>query len=205
MNIRYCEICGKTLRIWQKYTCSIACKGKREKKETGGKCKNCKFCGRLFYTPGWLKEKGYGFYCSRKCHYKDETGKYRKDYHKIKRHCLNCGKRLKIVNVQQRKSKKYCSQECQWKYQGLLRRKDPKDLPSKYRLVLWARAVLKRGNCKCVECGSKEQLQAHHIKPKSKNKDLWYDLDNGQTLCVVCHAEKHIGEPCYDVILSKVG
>jgi len=51
----------------------------------------------------------------------------------------------------------------------------------------WRLAVFKRDGNKCVECGSSHDLEADHIKPKSKFPELVFDVDNGRTLCYECH------------------
>lgn len=58
-------------------------------------------------------------------------------------------------------------------------------------IAQWAAAVKVRDNHLCQECGSNKRLSAHHIKPRSKAPHLALDLDNGVTLCKMCHAEKH--------------
>lgn len=67
----------------------------------------------------------------------------------------------------------------------------------------WMDAVKKRDG-KCLFCGSKEELEADHIKPLAELlteyeitdreqarecKELW-NLDNGRTLCRKCHCNK---------------
>lgn len=77
----------------------------------------------------------------------------------------------------------------------------------------WRFAILKRDNFTCQNCGSKKPLEVHHIKPFSvifrefiqkysqfspieekeilirlaASYDEFWDIDNGQTLCVSCH------------------
>jgi hypothetical protein len=55
----------------------------------------------------------------------------------------------------------------------------------------WRKAVLKRDNETCQQCGSQENLQTHHIKSYAKFKELRFDLDNGVTLCLSCHKKQH--------------
>lgn len=55
----------------------------------------------------------------------------------------------------------------------------------------WRKSVLQRDGYKCVECGSTDRLNAHHIKPWSQFPGLRRELSNGQTLCLTCHAQKH--------------
>lgn len=51
----------------------------------------------------------------------------------------------------------------------------------------WRESVLVRDDYKCVFCGSKENLEADHIKPKSVFPHLKYEVSNGRTLCGPCH------------------
>ena len=67
----------------------------------------------------------------------------------------------------------------------------------------WMQAVKKRDG-KCLFCGSKDELEADHIKPLAEIltqykitdreqarlcETLW-NIDNGRTLCKKCHCEK---------------
>ena len=49
--------------------------------------------------------------------------------------------------------------------------------------------VLQRDNYKCIKCGETENLQIHHIKPTKDYPELIMDLDNVQTLCLLCHSK----------------
>ncbi len=61
-------------------------------------------------------------------------------------------------------------------------------------LKLWAEEVKTRDGYMCQVCGSEDSPQAHHIKPKSTNPLMAYDLDNGITVCRDCHMRKfHVG------------
>jgi 5-methylcytosine-specific restriction endonuclease McrA len=51
----------------------------------------------------------------------------------------------------------------------------------------WRKAVFTRDNFRCRECGSEENLEAHHIKPFSAAPELMYVVENGLTLCKDCH------------------
>lgn len=57
----------------------------------------------------------------------------------------------------------------------------------------WRSAVFSRDGFRCQKCGSKCDIQAHHIKTWSRNKLLRYDVSNGITLCRKCHLESHGG------------
>lgn len=60
--------------------------------------------------------------------------------------------------------------------------------------AIWAREVKVRDKQRCVICGSKDNLQAHHIIPVAN--DPWrqyrYNVGNGVTLCKDCHEFVHL-------------
>ncbi|WP_428323643.1 HNH endonuclease [Nitrosopumilus sp.] len=60
-----------------------------------------------------------------------------------------------------------------------------------YALISWANSIKKLDNNMCKNCDSKENLNAHHIKPKKDFPELSLDLNNGITLCEKCHSEIH--------------
>ena len=53
----------------------------------------------------------------------------------------------------------------------------------------WRKAVYRRDNYTCVECGDNSggNLEADHIKPRYLYPELTYDINNGRTLCKDCH------------------
>ena len=55
----------------------------------------------------------------------------------------------------------------------------------------WSKEVKKRDNYTCVYCGSTENLHSHHILSKHKHPEHRLLLNNGITLCGVCHREEH--------------
>jgi len=51
----------------------------------------------------------------------------------------------------------------------------------------WRKGVLKRDNKTCQDCGSKDKVNAHHIKPIIEYPELIFEISNGLTLCEDCH------------------
>lgn len=52
---------------------------------------------------------------------------------------------------------------------------------------LWRKAVYERDNWTCIWCGSKERIEADHIKSFAHYPELRFAIDNGRTLCRKCH------------------
>lgn len=51
--------------------------------------------------------------------------------------------------------------------------------------------VLERDNYTCQECGSTENLVAHHIIPIAEDFIKSADIGNGICYCSLCHNKKH--------------
>ena len=59
------------------------------------------------------------------------------------------------------------------------------------RTKRWAALRLqakRRDGFQCQECGARERLEVHHLKPVRTHPELSYDLSNLLTLCGSCHA-----------------
>lgn len=88
-------------------------------------------------------------------------------------------------------------------YEGLIKRRETSIQVFKFwddlhdrnseRYKAWRMSVFERDGFVCVACGSKKDLQAHHIKTWKKNKKLRYEVSNGITLCRKCHLRAHGG------------
>jgi len=65
---------------------------------------------------------------------------------------------------------------------------------SSYKYRIWREKVFTRDNWTCQKCNTRNgngvevYLQAHHIKPFYKFKELVYIVSNGITLCKKCHS-----------------
>ena len=58
----------------------------------------------------------------------------------------------------------------------------------------WRGQVFERDDYTCQVCGKKGGcLEVHHIKPFSSFPELWFDIDNGLTVCRKCHIKIHKG------------
>lgn len=67
------------------------------------------------------------------------------------------------------------------------------------KLFEWSKGVKIAGGWVCKRCGDgiadREMLESHHIKPRALFPELMYDLDNGECLCLFCHAKAHENNP----------
>lgn len=63
----------------------------------------------------------------------------------------------------------------------------------------WRKSVYERDGFACQKCKKVGgRLNAHHIKPFSKNPELRFDLSNGETLCEQCHKDAHFNNAAYE-------
>lgn len=154
---------------------------------------NCQNCSKTFETRPYLVSIGKGKYCSKECYIKSKIGKRTK---LITLTCLECGKEF-IRNLFQIDSK-YCSRKCvgkangkrlkgsgHWNWKGGI---SPRVLNTvEYRE--WRKKVFRRDNYRCVLCGYDKGhiLEADHIKSWKDYPELRLSVDNGRTLCKLCH------------------
>ena len=149
----------------------------------------CNQCKKEFKTyPSKIKTHNF---CSRQCY---------NQYHSIKnkqRICPTCKK----IFIAKTSEDKYCCFECynknrhmpkgedHWNWQGGKSITNDRRDSNKYKQ--WRNAVYKKDNYRCALCGSKEKLNAHHIKSWKDYPELRYNIDNGTTLCEKCHILYH--------------
>lgn len=145
----------------------------------------CAICKDTFYSKPYFVRKGWGKYCSRRCHHKGMQ--CREKYS-----CSTCGKEIWRTSGQAKnsKSRKYfCSKSCQTQWRN--------KFFSGSRHLLWKgghntyRHKLLRKDVPrvCNRCGLKDKkiLAAHHLDHDRKNSSV----DNLVWLCHNCHALVH--------------
>lgn len=197
-GMRKCLYCQ--CKLWkpewfQKKFCSQEC-WMKEKSRQHSRILICASCGKEYKRPlselAWANRK----HCSNECRKKRTFSP-----------CPICG-----TEVMSRPSQKriYCSYTCNakgrkgiknGKYKGGItpnaRRVRTKD---KYRF--WQQTVLERDNWTCRKCGKRgKKLEVDHIITLAEllnsnpndfdpNDDYFYEISNGQTLCIPCHKIK---------------
>ena len=187
-----CEVCGKEyykypsqIKDNQHYYCSRACYLVAHGENTP-KCK-CEICGKDFLGTKYNANR----FCSRQCY---------NQWHGIKekeRTCPVCHK----VFIAKTSEDKYCSWECYNKDRHLPKGENHpnwkggvsilNDRHDSQQYKEWRLLVYQRDNYKCVKCGSKEKINAHHVRSWKHYPDLRYTVSNGITLCEKCHIALH--------------
>ena len=106
--------------------------------------------------------------------------------------CKDCGSpdlQLRILADGKNSQVKIKCYECG--KEEVLRKNKSLDRRTGNPINRWAREVKARDGYKCQDCGSTEDLEAHHIKPWSECEELRLDVSNGITLCHTCHVKRH--------------
>ena len=154
--------------------------------------RTCRNCGKTFLTyRAWLRGNG-GLYCSRRC---ASMCQERKSC-RVSLICATCGS-IFFVQGYRKDTAKFCSIQCLADHRG--KQMAGKSHPNwkggitnrSWLSKKWSRDVKKRDNYRCSECGKSENLNSHHIEEWAKNTELRFSTDNGVTLCVDCHCNKH--------------
>ncbi len=161
-------------------------KGKHYPHTQRAKVVICLKCGNEFRATSDYKNR-HAKYCSKECWNKRSQ---------IINYCKYCGKSIittKSIN------KQYCDINCRNLHYRTTHQgeksyfwKGGKTKESKLRRTTkeykeWREKVFKRDNYTCQQCGSKKELEAHHIKEQSLYPELIYEVENGLTLCHECH------------------
>lgn len=69
------------------------------------------------------------------------------------------------------------------------------------RVRKWTKRVIKKGECE--KCGSKENLEAHHIIKWADYPKGRIDINNGMCVCHKCHTEIHKTDKSYYMMKAK--
>lgn len=96
----------------------------------------------------------------------------------------NTGKRYSKETIMKLSRQKRGDKNPNWKG-GITKRFNKLRRGREYRI--WRNALIERDNYTCIWCGSKENIQADHIKPFALFPELRFAIDNGRVLCKPCH------------------
>lgn len=154
---------------------------------TAPEIKSCKVCSIAIKAVGSSERRHSKVFCSRKC-----RGLYQTEQGVLVSNCHTCSKEIRISGS--RKKKNFQHQFCSFYCYGLSKR-TPNFNPSEavklrksWAYTQWRKAIYERDDYTCQFCGERGvELNADHIKPFARFPELRLSLDNGRTLCVICH------------------
>jgi len=150
----------------------------------------CKICNKEFYVKPSHQKIGYGQFCSRACHFKNQRrGKYVL--------CAACEKEIWRMPKELRKSKSnkfFCGKSCQtkWRNKQFSGIKHPNWRGGEHT---YPRLMKEYGvQPICKHCGIKDRrvLIIHHLDHDRKHNTK----DNLTWLCRNCHYLIHDGKTC---------
>jgi len=184
----------------------------------------CVECGKSKKIYPSQSGRSENYFCSVECKHKYEVGEKAAGWKGgWTANCDQCGEEYsEWRNGQEHHERHFCSVECRSKYfvgdKCQAWRGGIAPMSAVLRGIKeyqeWMQLILSRDGYKCVECGAEEHLHVHHlesfgklisrlkissVKDARECEELW-DIDNGQALCVHCHAEKH---PRYKKLMLK--
>ncbi len=145
---------------------------------------NCPICNKIYSPATALVKRGYGKYCSSKCYGVTMIGI--KQSPEITKKRMDGFRKAERTEQWRRNisESKQGNRSHFWKG-GVT--ETNRIIRGSFSYGIWRRGVLKRDNHTCVICGSKEKIQADHIKPFSDYPELRFDIDNGRAICEPCH------------------
>lgn len=141
-------------------------------------------------------------FCNKEC--KD-------NYHKLFNNktivCKYCGENFTVNNYKADiQNRQFCNWKCKTSYFGIIYdnyKNIARYLRTSNEYDKWRNKIIAIN--KCIECGSSENLQAHHVntlfniskkynfdKERIKASKEFNDITNGLCLCQSCHNKKHI-------------
>lgn len=152
----------------------------------------CEYCGKIRYKFPSQRIK----FCSKSCAMKGSKPRHIKLHTKESKQKMRDNYNKNSINTQFKKGhgfikgseKGWFKKEMKpWNYQGGIRTKS-QIIKDDVRYRKWRKTVFRRDNYTCQECGKRGvKLNAHHIKEQRNYPELIFDINNGKTLCIVCH------------------
>jgi hypothetical protein len=152
---------------------------------------SCCFCNCEFNKPPYHIKRVFRVFCSKLCY-----DNFQRQLNKIEKFCKICSESFLVRKCEVKKFSTCDKKECRIankigknnpKWRGGITKNRKREMSTnKYKK--WRLDIFIRDNYTCVFCGKRGgNLEADHIKPWSKFKDLRYDINNGRTLCRKCH------------------
>lgn len=166
---------------------------------------SCENCGKLVMKHNRDLKRNANQFCSHDCYSewkKSIKGEIHPLYGRVQHTCSQCNTVfLTHPHRLERSEELFCSKSCHndWMHENQRGENNPSWMggttkwPGRgsglrdYREL--RDDVFERDDNVCTDCGSKENLELHHIKQWSIYPELRFDRDNCRTLCTTCHIE----------------
>jgi len=182
-------------------------------KSIAGELVNCHWCEEEITVYPYQAEQYENNFCPDKnCRgeWLSETnvGENHNRYNKVEFTCDYCGDIFKSIPSHRQGEYTFCNKECSSNWVSENRRGESHPLYSEGGSKGFTKSerlkIFERDNFTCQDCGDDigGNLNAHHIIPVSESEELSNDVDNGITLCIECHANRH-DEPIRSLVLAQ--
>lgn len=185
----------KPSRVDSSKFCSMECKSNNSRISV-----TCDNCGEDFSKYKRRVERSDADLCTQECREEYWSNNIAPEIdspgESIELDCSHCGNAITKPKSQTLFDKTFCNKDCYgaWLSENNVGKHHPQYTggPADKFTVHEKRRIFERDDYTCQDCESRGgNLNAHHIEPASENPDKVHDIDNGVTLCVECHAERH--------------
>jgi 5-methylcytosine-specific restriction endonuclease McrA len=109
--------------------------------------------------------------------------------------CSGCGNVFQRNSNQVFYNRSFCTNDCYRTFSS----KKSKQVVKNYNII--RNKILDRDGCKCVICGTREEILDIHHKDKSGDSSYWEfsnnNLDNLITVCKSCHTKSFHSQGIY--------
>ena len=174
--------------------CSRACGRSARRSRVTLVCRQCRQpFGRKAYMAEWSQERGpfCGFPCYAAWQSEHTQGSANPNYHRTFSECDYCHDSFEHRPSEPRR---FCSRRC---FHAFAKSEWARTTPNSRGAWRHARRkALERDRWTCQDCGAREHLVVHHIRPfaECENRRIAHALDNLVTVCAACHQVRH-GRP----------
>lgn len=180
------------MKHWEKYTIEA----------------KCERCGRIFKSYTYNLKRGWGKFCSIGCSKIANRNRFGKSLSDVSR------KKISETLSKRMKSGEIKSPLIEWYNQKPRFGEDSpnwrggkceigQEIRKGLKYKKWRKLVFEKDNYICQMCGIRNhkglgrtiKFEAHHVKSFSEFPDLRFSVNNGQTLCAICHNKIKKGRP----------
>jgi|GEM_PF-2537805 len=145
----------------------------------------CRACGKMFEEKSDLSNDFCSYYCNSEWFFEKHKQSEMDKKQKETKEKSPSKKEIELINSKVKRQKE---------------RKKRNKYKREYKII--RDDILKRDNYMCVECGAKNDLNIHHIVHRENGGNN--NPENLQTLCAICHSNKHKNENVYKLMEKRI-